>query len=107
MLGPHIGLDPEWVNFSLGTPTCRYIKTLKFVLPPTPTPNANMWDKGCVASPAQNSRIGHVYFNSFMSISFALGPIFQWNMGLILAMNTLAIGCSKANILIKILNDIM
>ena len=50
-LGPCIGLDPQCHNFALGIPTCWYLKTLKFALPPTqnlkfalapmPTPNVS------------------------------------------------------------------
>ena len=45
-------------------------------------PNANMWNIGCVGSPMQNSRVGRVHFIFCVSISFALGPVFQWNMSL-------------------------
>ena len=34
-LDPGIGLDPQRHNFALGIPTCWYLKTLKFALPPT------------------------------------------------------------------------
>ena len=33
-LGHGVGLDPQRHNFALGIPTCWYLKTLKFVLPP-------------------------------------------------------------------------
>ena len=39
-LGPGIGLDPQSHNFALGIPICWYLKTLKFALPPSPSPNA-------------------------------------------------------------------
>ena len=95
-LGPRIGLDPQHHNFALGIPTCWFLKTLKFALPPMrmlkcalpsrPTPNASRWNIGGVGSPMQNSRIGHVDFMLFMSLSLALAsqhePNFQWNMGL-------------------------
>ena len=64
--GPHVGLDPQHHNFALGIPTCRYLKTLKFALPPTPTPNASRWNIGGVGSPTQNSRVGHVDFILFV-----------------------------------------
>ena len=35
VLGPGIGLDPQCHNFALGIPTCWYLKTLTFPLPPT------------------------------------------------------------------------
>ena len=35
-LGPCIGLDPQCHNLTLGIPTCWYLKTLIFALPPTP-----------------------------------------------------------------------
>ena len=58
------------------------MRTLKFALPPTRNPVASQWNIGCVRSQTQNTRIGHVHFFSWLSISFALGPVFQWNMGL-------------------------
>ena len=58
-------------NFVLGIPTCWYLKMLKFALPPTrnikfallstQNPNASQWNIGCVRSPMQNSRVGHVH----------------------------------------------
>ena len=55
-----------------GIPTCWYQKmlkfalpqkrTLKFALPPTPTPNANRWNIGGVGSPMQISCVDHVHF---------------------------------------------
>ena len=36
-LCPGIGLDPQCHNFTLGIPTCWYIKMLKFALPPIRT----------------------------------------------------------------------
>ena len=59
-------------KFALAIPTCWYLKTLKFALPPTrnikfalpPTqnPNASQWNIGCVGSPMQNFCVGHVHF---------------------------------------------
>ena len=72
-LGPYFGLDPQRENFA----------SLKFVLPPMPKPNVNRWNIGRIGTPTQNSRVGHVDFIFLVSISFVLGPIFQWNMGLI------------------------
>ena len=83
-------------NIVLSIPTCWYLKTLKFALPPTrniifelpPTKkkNTSQWNIGCVGSPTQNFRIGHVHFMLFVPILFALGiqrePSLQWNMGL-------------------------
>ena len=40
------------------TPT----QTLKFASPPTTTPNASQWNKGCVGSPMQNFPVGSVHF---------------------------------------------
>ena len=34
-LGPGVSLDPQRHNFALEIPTCLYLYTLKFVLPPT------------------------------------------------------------------------
>ena len=69
------------------TPTQK----VKFALPPTPTPNASRWNIDGVGSPTQNSRVGHVDFMLFGSISFALGsqrePSIQWNMGLTTPVN--------------------
>ena len=94
-LGPRVGLDPQRHNFVLGIPTCWYLKwlkfelpptqMLKFVLPPTPTPNTSRWNIASVRSPKQNSRVGHVDFMLFVSLSLSLGSQrehnFQWNMG--------------------------
>ena len=59
---------------------------LKFALPPMPNPNASRWNIGGVGSPTQNSRVGHVDFMLFVSLSLALASQrehnFQWNMGL-------------------------
>ena len=58
-----------------------YLKTLKFVLPPTRTlkfalsPNVNRWNVACVRSPTQNLHVGHGDF-MFVLISFALGNQF-------------------------------
>ena len=40
----------------------------------------------------QNFRVGHVRFIFLVSISFALGPVFQWNMGLTVTLTTFE-GC--------------
>ena len=57
---------------------------LKIVLPPTPTPNASQCNIGCVGSPMQNIRVGHIHFMLFVLISFALvtqrEPSLQWNI---------------------------
>ena len=61
---------------------------LKFVLPPTPTPDASQWNIGGVGSSGIGAGVGHVHFMLFMSISFASGtqrkPVFWWNMGLMI-----------------------
>ena len=69
--GPGVGSDPQHHNFALEIPICWYLKTLKLVLPPTPTPNASRWIIGGVGSPTQNSRVGPVDIMLFVSISFA------------------------------------
>ena len=61
-LGTGVGLDPQHHNFALPIPTCWYLKTRKFALPPTPNPNASQWNIGCIGS------LG------LLLISFALGP---------------------------------
>ena len=76
-------LRPPTPKFCVGDTNIRYLKTLKFALPqmgnikfalpPTQNPNASQWNIGCVGSPTQNFRIGHVYFKLFVLISFALG----------------------------------
>ena len=57
----------------------------KFVLPPTQTPQASQWNRGCLGSPTQNFRIGYVHFMLFVLISFTLitqrEPSLQLNMG--------------------------
>ena len=67
----------------LRIPTCWYLKMLKFVLPPIQTlkfvlpqtqmPDANRWNIGGVGSLGIGSRIGHVHFMLFVSLSLALG----------------------------------
>ena len=64
------------------TYTTMYLKMLKFALPPMPTPkfalpptrnpNASQWNIGCVGSPAQIFRVGHVHFMLFIPFLFAL-----------------------------------
>ena len=60
-------------------------KTLKFALPPTPTPNPSRWNKGGIGTPTQGAGVGQVNFILFTSYSLALGtqrkPSFQWNTG--------------------------
>ena len=41
-------------KFALAIPTCWYLKTLKFALPPTQIPNESQWNIGCIGSPTQN-----------------------------------------------------
>ena len=81
-LGPCIGLDPQCHNFRVKFPLPP-MRTLKFALPPTPTPKGSMWNIGGIGSPTQNSRVGHVHFMVFVLISFVLGrqrvPSLQWN----------------------------
>ena len=51
VLGPRICLDSQHHNFALGIPTCWYLKTLKFALPPVtpmPTPKESRWNIGGV-----------------------------------------------------------
>ena len=66
-------------------PSSWYLKTLKFALSPTQTPNANRWNIVYADPLAFGPRVGHVHFMLFVSISFALGtqhkPVFEWNMG--------------------------
>ena len=80
----------------LGIPTCCYLKTLKFALPPNTkpkiciTPNANPQRESVEYRLRWVSwrwvHVGHVHFMLFVSISFALGSQrkrrFQWNIGL-------------------------
>ena len=84
-LGPGVGSDPQRHNFALGIQTCQYLKTLKFVLPPTPTSNASRCNIGGVGSPMQGAGVGNVLFFFCLLVSFALGsqrePSFQWDMG--------------------------
>ena len=60
----------NWQNFELGIPTCLYLKTLKFVLPPMRNINESEWNVGCVGSPGIGARVRHVHFMLFVSISF-------------------------------------
>ena len=70
-----VGQYPQCESFEFKIPTCWYLKTFKFALPPTRMLK--------FALPPT-----HVYFMLFVSISFALGtqrkPVFEWNMGLII-----------------------
>ena len=50
-------------------PTCWYLKTLKFALPPMETPNMNRWNIG---------HVGHVGL-MFVSFSLALGSQHEHN----------------------------
>ena len=74
-------VSPPTRNFALARPTCWYLKTLKFAVPPMSTRNAGEWNIVCIGSPTQYLCVGHVNFIFLVSISFALGPVFQWNMG--------------------------
>ena len=77
-LGPCVGLHPQRHSFPLGIPTCWYLKTLRFALPPTqnikvalPTkqnPNASQWNIGCVGYPTQN--VGHTVCSGIWALVF-------------------------------------
>ena len=92
-LGPRVALDPQCHNSALGIPTCWYLKTLKFALPPTrtlkfalpstPTLNPSRWNIGGFGPPTQGAGISHVHF---VLISFAnANPVSSgiWAYGLI------------------------
>ena len=82
-------------NFVLGIPTCWYLKTLKFALPPTQmlkfalphtqTLNGSRWNIGHVGSPTRGAGVGHVDFILFVLFLVALGTQrkcdIQWNTG--------------------------
>ena len=72
LLGPGVGSDPKHHNFVLVIPTCWYLKTLKFALPPTQNPHTSQWNIGCVWSPTQHFCIGHVDFMLFIPFLVAL-----------------------------------
>ena len=61
-------------------------KTAKICATSNAKPNASQWNIGCVGSPTQNFRVGHLHFMLFVLISFASGnqrePSLQWNMSL-------------------------
>ena len=65
-----ITLGRRCESLASGIPTCWYLKTLKFALPPTQTPNANRWNIGRVRSPTQNSRVGHVGHSGVGQLDF-------------------------------------
>ena len=82
--------NPSRWGFALGKPPTREVcgentnmlvfkkpaeptRTLKFVLPPTRTPNAKRWNIGRVGSSRVGARVGHVHFMIFVLTSFALG----------------------------------
>ena len=91
-LDPGVGQLPQRHNFALPIPTCWYLKmqknalpltqNLKFAIPPPRKPNAGQWNIGCVGSQTQISRVGHVHFILFMSISFVLDSQFPVEYGL-------------------------
>ena len=56
-------------------------QTLKFALPPTPTPDACQWNIGGVGPSGVATGVGHVHFMFFVFCS-QRKPSFQWNMGL-------------------------
>ena len=86
-LDPGVGLDPKRHYFALGIPTCWYLQTrnfalpptqnLKFAFPPTRNPKVSQWNIGCIGCPTQGSCIGHVDFMLFIPSFFASGT--QWN----------------------------
>ena len=92
-----VGQYPQLESFAMGIPTCWYLETLKFVLPPTPTlkfelpptqtPNANRLNIGRVGSPTQNSHIGpcmfHVVCVSFTCVGWPTRKQFPVEYGLI------------------------
>ena len=58
-------------------------KNAKVCVTPDAKPKiSSQWNIDCVGSPTQNFRVVHVHFISLVSILFALGLVFQWNMGL-------------------------
>ena len=74
---------PPMKNFALGIPTCWYLKTLTFALPPmrplkfafplTQNPNASHWNVARIGFPGIKAWVGHVHFMLFVPILFALG----------------------------------
>ena len=84
MQNSHIGAS-RWSRtptreFCVGDTNMLVSKNAKICKFKTPTPIGNRWNIGRVGSPTQNSRVGHVHLIFLVSISFALGPVFQWNM---------------------------
>ena len=65
-LGPCVGFDPQ----------------SEMLVSKTQNPTAGQWNIGCVGSQTQNSHVGHVHYFFLVTISFALGSVFQWIMGL-------------------------
>ena len=81
----HVGIFWRYLTLKFAlAPT----QNLKFVLAPTPTPDAIQWNIGGVGPSGVGAGVGHVHFMLFMSISFASGTqrklVFHWNMGFIL-----------------------
>ena len=86
-------LRPPTQNFALGIPTCWYLKTLKFELPPMWTPNASQWNIGCVGNPTRNFHIGYVDFMLFLTnVNQVCSGI--WALQLILHVATLTFASS-------------
>ena len=69
-----VGLDTHCHNFTLGIPTCWYLKTLKFALPPTPTLNASRWNIGGVGSQCKGLALG-MYISCCLCIIFRIGYV--------------------------------
>ena len=81
-LGPDVGLDPQRQNFASEIPTCWYLKTLRFALPPTlkfalptkPTPNTSRWNIGSIGSAKFSAKFScwpcrfHVVCVNFISV---------------------------------------
>ena len=78
------------VSFALGEAnfSCFYpTRNLKVAFYPTPTPDATQWNTGGVGPSGVWAGVGHVHFIFFVQFLFALGPVFQWNMGFIISVD--------------------
>ena len=77
-LGPRVGLDPQCDDFALSVPTCWYLKTLKFALPPTLNANASQWNIGCVGSLTQSFCVAHfmLFILGFFCVGYPTQTLF-------------------------------
>ena len=80
-LGPGVGLDPH-AQFRVGDTNMLVSKNAKICVTPNVNPQRKSMGYRLSWVPNEKCSVGHVHFIFLVSISFALGPFFQWNMDL-------------------------